>query len=147
MSALAYAAMHAGICNVPLQRLLARYFEPKMELIRALQLIKLNSVSTGIVAFFCKTTYRSNNWSIMYTSFVCIVLLNPKTRWTVTDAVIPTCCFGFGQLSVIQLNLGCIYAKRYILQCHFLYCYIWCLTCLFIWTADVIVIRSFCFTI
>lgn len=42
-----YAAVHAGINDVPPQWLLARCFERKMELIRAVQLLKLNSVSTG----------------------------------------------------------------------------------------------------
>jgi len=58
------AAVHAGICDATSATaavLLARCFEPKMELIRALQLLKLNSVSSGIVSFFCHKHVFGNN--------------------------------------------------------------------------------------
>lgn len=45
--------MHSGIRAVQ-RAALARYFELNMELIRALQLLKLSSVSTGIVTFLLR---------------------------------------------------------------------------------------------
>lgn len=69
-----YAAVHAGINDVPPQWLLARCFERKMELIRAVQLLKLNSVSTGKFTFFREHVLQTiAKWFLRLT--MCTVLL------------------------------------------------------------------------
>lgn len=51
--------MHSGICAVQ-RAALARYFELNMELIRALQLLKLSSVSTGKVEFLFRICLKTS---------------------------------------------------------------------------------------
>lgn len=74
---------HAGISAASI---LARCFERSMELIRALQLLKLNSVSSGMVSFFCHEHVLETSARLILGFTLCIVVLNLEISRALSDS-------------------------------------------------------------